>query len=139
MCKVSAAPQRKQLYLDKAESRLQAPYSNSQAASRKGDRGAPDSGVCRAVRAAVRTDGAGCPALTDALLRRAGAALPDSAAGRLHAQPDTAASRGGACQPRAHLHYSSHHPAVRSSEGVPVLGRAGTRWSLVSLPTQTTL
>lgn len=79
---MSAAPQRKQLYLDKAESRLQAPYSNSQAASRKGDRGAPDSGVCRAVRAAVRTDGAGCPALTDALLRRAGAALPDSAAGR---------------------------------------------------------
>lgn len=101
-----------QLYLDRAESCLQAPYSSSQAASRKGARGAPDSGACRALRAALGTDGAACPALTAAfslqshtvpqqsLTRPGWGSAVRLGSGALHAQPDTAATRAGACQPR---------------------------------------
>lgn len=85
-----------QLYLDRAESCLQALHSNSQAASRKGARGARDSGVCRALGAALGTDGA---ALRSPAPSPCKATVP-LGSGALHTQPDTAASRGGACQPR---------------------------------------
>lgn len=121
-CKDSAASQKKdnlcsfrscspehsliqQLYLDRAESRLQAPYSNTNAAARKGARGAPDPRVSRSLPAATRKESPGCPALADGLslcksiwLRverpaPAGAALP--ARGAEHRALQPGASRGG--------------------------------------------
>lgn len=88
-----------QLYLGTAESCLQALYSNTNAAARKGARGAPDPGDSRSLLTATRKELPGCPVLTDPYGPRverrapAGAALPARGAGHRALQPE--AFRGG--------------------------------------------